>query len=105
MNVRAHVGGSLLVTGENPHDQSIIRRSRAGLTGADCYGLENLANLDRVSRRGATVVVGLMPYERGSGGMAASSLQGTRSRTTPNRHCPASQTARSGLLTRSEATA
>ena len=37
---------------------------------ADRYGLENLANLDRVPRRGATVVVGLIPYEEGSGGQA-----------------------------------
>ena len=40
------------------------------LTGADRYGLENLANLDRIPRRGATVVVGLIPYEQGSGGQA-----------------------------------
>jgi kynurenine formamidase len=40
------------------------------LTGADRYGLENLANLDRVPRYGATVVVGLIPYEEGSGGQA-----------------------------------
>jgi kynurenine formamidase len=40
------------------------------LTGADRYGLENLANLDRIPKRGATVVVGLIPYEEGSGGQA-----------------------------------
>ena len=40
------------------------------LTGADRYGLENLANLDRLPRRGATIVVGLIPYEQGSGGQA-----------------------------------
>ena len=40
------------------------------LTGADRYGLENLNNLDRIPRRGATVVVGLIPYEEGSGGQA-----------------------------------
>ena len=40
------------------------------LTGADRYGLENLANLDRIPRKGATVVVGLIPYEEGSGGQA-----------------------------------
>jgi kynurenine formamidase len=40
------------------------------LTGADRYGLENLANLDRVPRRGATIMVGLIPYEQGSGGQA-----------------------------------
>ena len=40
------------------------------LTGADRYGLENLANLDRIPRKRATVVVGLIPYEEGSGGQA-----------------------------------
>ena len=40
------------------------------LTGADRYGLENLANLDRIPRRGATIMVGLIPYEAGSGGQA-----------------------------------
>ena len=40
------------------------------LTGADRYGLENLANLDRLPPRGATVVVGLIPLEKGSGGPA-----------------------------------
>ena len=40
------------------------------LTGADRYGLENLANLDRLPRQGATVVVGLIPLEQGSGGPA-----------------------------------
>ena len=40
------------------------------LTGADRYGLENLANLDRMPRHGATIFVGLIPYEGGSGGQA-----------------------------------
>jgi kynurenine formamidase len=40
------------------------------LTGADRYGLENLANLDRLPLRGTTVVVGLIPLEQGSGGPA-----------------------------------
>ena len=40
------------------------------LLGADRYGLENLANLDRMPRRGATIVVGLLPFEQGSGGQA-----------------------------------
>jgi kynurenine formamidase len=40
------------------------------LTGADRYGLENLANLDRIPRHGATIFVGLIPYEQGSGGQA-----------------------------------
>jgi kynurenine formamidase len=40
------------------------------ITGADRYGVENLADLDRIPRRGATIVVGLIPYEAGSGGQA-----------------------------------
>jgi kynurenine formamidase len=40
------------------------------LTGADRYGVENLANLDRIPRTGATIIVGLIPYQEGSGGQA-----------------------------------
>jgi kynurenine formamidase len=40
------------------------------LAQADRYGVENLANLDRIPRRGASIVVGLIPYEEGSGGQA-----------------------------------
>jgi kynurenine formamidase len=40
------------------------------LTGADRYGVENLANLDRLPPRGATLIVGLIPFEEGSGGQA-----------------------------------
>nr|WP_296073296.1 cyclase family protein [uncultured Actinoplanes sp.] len=40
------------------------------LTGADRYGVENIANLRRVPRHGATLTVGLIPYQDGSGGQA-----------------------------------
>jgi kynurenine formamidase len=40
------------------------------LTGADRYGIENLAHLDRIPPRGATLTVGLIPYQDGSGGQA-----------------------------------
>ena len=40
------------------------------LLGADRYGLENLANLGRVRPRGTTAVVGVIPWEEGSGGPA-----------------------------------
>jgi len=40
------------------------------LTGADRYGVENLAHLDRIPPAGATLVVGLIPFEEGSGGQA-----------------------------------
>ncbi|MGH3872932.1 MAG: cyclase family protein [Pseudonocardiaceae bacterium] len=38
------------------------------LLGADRYGLENLANLRQVPPRGAEAVVGIVPWEKGSGG-------------------------------------
>jgi kynurenine formamidase len=34
----------------------------------DRYGLENLANLDKIPPRGASAYVGLIPWEQGSGG-------------------------------------
>ena len=37
---------------------------------ADKYGLENLANLDKIPEHGATAVVGVIPWEQGSGGPA-----------------------------------
>ena len=40
------------------------------LLSANRYGIENLANLDRVPPRGSTVTVGLVPWEQGSGGPA-----------------------------------
>ena len=40
------------------------------LTGADRYGLENLASLDRIPPSGAAIVVGLIPYQDGSGGQS-----------------------------------
>ncbi|MGH8574637.1 MAG: cyclase family protein, partial [Gammaproteobacteria bacterium] len=38
------------------------------LLGADRYGLENLANLRQIPPRGADAVVGIVPWENGSGG-------------------------------------
>jgi kynurenine formamidase len=40
------------------------------LNGADRYGMENLAGLHAVPRYGATITVGLIPYQQGSGGQA-----------------------------------
>ena len=37
---------------------------------ADRVGIENLANLGKVPPRGATVVMGLIPWKEGSGGPA-----------------------------------
>ena len=36
--------------------------------GADCYGVENLRNLKQLPARGATLVLGLIPWREGSGG-------------------------------------
>lgn len=38
------------------------------LTAADRYGLENLAELHRIPPSGASIVVGLIPWQEGSGG-------------------------------------
>jgi kynurenine formamidase len=40
------------------------------LNGADRYGVENLANLHRLPPHGATLSVGLIPFQDGSGGQA-----------------------------------
>jgi kynurenine formamidase len=40
------------------------------ILGAERYGIENLANLSLIPPRGATAFVGLVPWERGSGGPA-----------------------------------
>ena len=44
--------------------------AHVALLSANRYGIENLANLHRVPPRGATVTVGLIPWEQGSGGPA-----------------------------------
>ncbi|MFI1991819.1 cyclase family protein [Actinoplanes sp. NPDC020271] len=44
--------------------------THVALTGADRYGIENLANLAHLPRTGAKIFVGLIPYEGGSGGQA-----------------------------------
>jgi kynurenine formamidase len=36
--------------------------------GSDRYGLENVANLGAIPPRGATLIVGVIPWEQGSGG-------------------------------------
>lgn len=40
------------------------------LNGADRYGVENIANLHLLPRHGATLSVGLIPFQDGSGGQA-----------------------------------
>ena len=43
-------------------------RSTTVCSGADRYGLENVANLPALRRKGAWVSVGVIPWEEGSGG-------------------------------------
>jgi kynurenine formamidase len=38
--------------------------------GADNFGIENLANLDKIPPRGAVATVGVIPWQEGSGGPA-----------------------------------
>jgi kynurenine formamidase len=40
------------------------------LNGAERYGIENLAGLGRIPRRGARITVGVIPFAQGSGGPA-----------------------------------
>jgi kynurenine formamidase len=44
--------------------------SHLAVLGAGGVGIENLANLDKLPPRGATVVMGLIPWKEGSGGPA-----------------------------------
>jgi kynurenine formamidase len=44
--------------------------AHVALLSANRYGIENLANLRRVPPRGATIYVGVVPWEQGSGGPA-----------------------------------
>lgn len=52
------------------HGASTTFDTHLTVLGADRYGIENLANLAKVPPRGATIVVGLIPWEHGSGGPA-----------------------------------
>lgn len=52
------------------HGASTTFDTHLTVLGADRYGIENLANLAHVPPRGATIVVGLVPWEQGSGGPA-----------------------------------
>lgn len=52
------------------HGASATFDAHLTILGADRYGIENLANLGKVPPRGATIFVGLIPWEHGSGGPA-----------------------------------
>lgn len=50
------------------HGASTTFDTHFTVLGADRYGIENLANLSRIPPRGASLYVGLVPWEEGSGG-------------------------------------
>jgi len=52
------------------HGRSATFDTHLTLLGANRYGIENLANLGHVPPRGATIFVGVIPWEHGSGGPA-----------------------------------
>jgi len=52
------------------HGRSATFDTHLTLLSANRYGIENLANLGRVPARGATIFVGVIPWEHGSGGPA-----------------------------------
>jgi kynurenine formamidase len=53
----------------DPGDSATFDTHRI-LNGAERYGIENLANLRRIPARGAQIIVGVIPFEQGSGGPA-----------------------------------
>jgi kynurenine formamidase len=52
------------------HGQSSTFSVHVNWLNADNYGVENLANLDKLPPHGATAVVGVIPWQDGSGGPA-----------------------------------
>jgi kynurenine formamidase len=52
------------------HGRSTTFDTHLTLLSANRYGIENLANLAKIPPRGATLFVGLIPWEEGSGGPA-----------------------------------
>jgi kynurenine formamidase len=52
------------------HGRSTTFATHLTILGANRYGIENLANLAKIPPRGATLYVGLIPWEEGSGGPA-----------------------------------
>jgi kynurenine formamidase len=67
---RRRIGGIGVDTLSLDNGPSTSFASHLAVLGADKVGIENLANLDRLPRRGATVVMGLIPWKEGSGGPA-----------------------------------
>jgi kynurenine formamidase len=64
------IGGIGVDTLSLDNGPSATFASHLAVLGADRVGIESLANLDKLPRRGATVVMGLIPWKEGSGGPA-----------------------------------
>jgi kynurenine formamidase len=64
------IGGIGVDTLSLDNGPSTTFASHFAILRADRVGIENLANLDKLPRRGATVVMGLIPWKEGSGGPA-----------------------------------
>lgn len=67
---RRRIGGIGVDTLSLDHGSSTDFASHKALLGADRVGIENLRNLEAIPARGATVVMGLIPWREGSGGPA-----------------------------------
>lgn len=59
------IGVDTLSLDNGPSQTFVVHRF---LLGEDRYGLENVRNLKAIPPRGATILVGLIPWEEGSGG-------------------------------------
>ena len=64
------IGGIGVDTLSLDNGPSTTFASHLAVLGADCVGIENLATLDQLPPRGATVIMGLIPWKEGSGGPA-----------------------------------
>jgi kynurenine formamidase len=65
---RRDIGGIGVDTMSLDHGSSATFDVHLTVLGADRYGVENLRNLAQLPARGATVVLGLIPWRDGSGG-------------------------------------
>jgi kynurenine formamidase len=67
---RRRIGGIGVDTLSLDHGSSADFAAHKAILGADRLGIENLRNLKRLPPRGATVIMGLIPWREGSGGPA-----------------------------------
>jgi kynurenine formamidase len=67
---RRHIQGIAVDTLSQDPGPSTTFPVHFAILGAERYGLENVAGLSRIPPRGATAIVGLIPWEEGSGGPA-----------------------------------